>query len=259
MTITDTETESVRVTDDLEQHPITLRSPLEIIQHALNAKLAPAELREYFELYRSMKADEASQAYAEAMNTCQAEMPGIVRDKDNSRTGKKYASYEGLNEIIRPIYSKHGFSLSFGEEPLPVESGMLRIFCDVRHKAGHKERYQGDFPRDGKSAQQEKAIMTALQGTGSTYSYARRYLAKNIFNLAETDEDNDGNSANAYITQELSDYLGEQVRTHKIPLDRFLKWLGAEHLGAVTRAQFEKACANYRWPTERKNGKKAGS
>lgn len=249
-----------KVTDTLPHLPaeqIVLRSPLEVLQHALNMKLQPAELKEYFDLYRTMRADEAAQAYADAMNKCQAEMPGILRDKDNSRTGKKYASYESLNAIIRPVYTRHGFSLSFGEEPMPPELDLVRVYCDVNHRVGHRERYQGDFPRDGKSSQQGKSIMTALQGTGSTYSYARRYLAKNIFNLAETDEDNDGNSQPEGITEAQVGILHDLLKAKNISgnrFDAFLRWIfelkkeqpldqERHRLTAMSQAQFKKACA----------------
>src|SRR5215469_12318340 len=48
-----------------------------------------------------------------AMNAVQSELGRIAPDLNNPQTKSKYASYAALDRVIRPIYTKHGFSLSF--------------------------------------------------------------------------------------------------------------------------------------------------
>lgn len=62
----------------------------------------------------------------------------------------------------------------------------------MHHVGGHCKRYEGDFPlyKAGAKGNDNK---TAIQATGSTFSYARRYLTYLIFNLTVADEDTDGN------------------------------------------------------------------
>ena len=54
-----------------------------------------------------------------AMAQAQGEMVAVKRDLSNPHTRSRYASYEALDNAARPIYSRHGFALSFGTEAIP--------------------------------------------------------------------------------------------------------------------------------------------
>jgi hypothetical protein len=134
-------------------------------------------------------AQAASAAFAASMRSCQQEMPAVVKDADNRQTNSRYARLESINRVITPVYTKHGFSLSFGTGDSPLAEHM-RITCDVMHSAGHTKSYHLDLPPDG-SGIKGTANKTAVHAMGSTMSYGRRYLTMMIFNLALADEDND--------------------------------------------------------------------
>src|SRR5258707_12737834 len=51
--------------------------------------------------------------FNEALSQAQTEMQCVAPDKTNSQTGSDFASYAALDKMVRPIYTKHGFSLSF--------------------------------------------------------------------------------------------------------------------------------------------------
>src|SRR5690606_2318016 len=114
-----------------------------------------------------------------AMTACQAEMRAISTDAENKQTRSKYATYGKLDKALRPIYTKHGFSLSFsdGETDKP---DYVRVLCGVRHRSGHKEVYHKDMPADGKGAKGGD-VMTKTHATGAAQSYGMRYLLKGIF------------------------------------------------------------------------------
>ncbi len=134
----------------------------------------------------------AEKAFNEAMNAAQEEMGPISKDASNPQTKSKYASYSALDAACRPIYAKHGFSLSFDTEGLPAD--MIRVVCKVAHRDGHAERPHLDLPADGKGAKGGD-VMTKTHATMSAVSYGRRGLLKMVFNLAEGDHDDDGNAA----------------------------------------------------------------
>lgn len=134
----------------------------------------------------------AEQAFNEAMNLAQEEMGPVSKDASNPQTRSKYASYAALDQAVRSIYSKHGFSLSFDTESLP--SDMIRVVCKVAHRDGHAERPHLDLPADGKGAKGGD-VMTKTHATMSAVTYGKRGLLKMIFNIAEGDLDDDGNAA----------------------------------------------------------------
>jgi hypothetical protein len=141
---------------------------------------------------RAMDRD-AEMQFNEAMNAAQTELGRIAPDLTNPSTHSKYASYAALDRKIRPIYTRHGFSLSFdsGDSPLPET---VRVICYVSHRAGHTRKYTGPpMPSDGKGAKGGE-VMTKTHATGAAMSYGARYLLKYIFNIAVGEEDTDGNA-----------------------------------------------------------------
>jgi hypothetical protein len=126
------------------------------------------------------------------MHAAQAEMRPIEADAYNKATSSKYATYAKLDRALRPIYSKHGFSLSFNTVDSPLPNHM-RPVCYVSHNAGHMRPYQIDIPTDGKGAKGND-VMTKTHAVGAGASYGMRYLLKMIFNVLVGEADRDGNN-----------------------------------------------------------------
>jgi ERF superfamily len=132
--------------------------------------------------------------YSEAMTACQAAMEAIRTDCANSQTRSRYASLAALDAAARPIYTRHGFSLSYDTEDCP-KSDHVRVVCQVRHAGGHAETPHIDMPADGKGKGAKGGdVMTRTHATGSAISYGRRYLLGMVFNLC-VEKDDDGNAA----------------------------------------------------------------
>jgi len=100
--------------------------------------------------------------------------------------------WDKLARALRPIYSKHGFALSFDEADTPKPEH-IRILCHVSHTGGHTRTYHRDMPADGKGAKGGD-VMTKTHAAGAAASYAMRYLLRGIFNVAVGEEDRDGNA-----------------------------------------------------------------
>jgi hypothetical protein len=145
-------------------------------------------------LWERSEARKAEALFNTAMSEAQAEMRPVAADATNPQTRSRYASYSALDHALRPIYTKHGFGVSFpgtADSPIPEH---VRVLCKVTHKGGHVERYHLDMPADGKGAKGGD-VMTKTHATGSALSYGQRYLLKGIFNVAVGEDDDDGNRA----------------------------------------------------------------
>jgi hypothetical protein len=138
-----------------------------------------------------IQARDAEMAFNRAMNAAQAEMRPIAANASNPQTRSRYATFDKLDRVLRPIYTEHGFSLSFdeGESPKPDH---VRVLCYVSHVGGHTRTYHRDMPADGKGAKGGD-VMTKTHAAGAAGSYGARYLLKGIFNVAVGEEDDDGN------------------------------------------------------------------
>jgi len=143
-----------------------------------------------------LQAKRAESEYDQAMNAAQSEMQPVARDSDNPQTRSRYVSYGALDRAVRPIYTAHGFSLSFGTRATGPDR--VTITCRVSHRAGHTERVEIEMPADGKGAKGGD-VQTKTHATGSAVSYGMRYLLKMIFNVSVGEFDDDGNAAGAKV------------------------------------------------------------
>lgn len=161
-----------------------------LLHLALNNNAAIDVIERIVALRREELARIAETEFNEALNQAQAEMVRIAPDLKNNQTNSRYASYAALDKMVRPIYTKHGFSLSFDEEDSP-KPDHVRIVAFLS-RSGHTRKYRKDICADGKGAKGGD-VMTRTHAEAAADSYGMRYLTKKIFNLAIGEEDNDGN------------------------------------------------------------------
>lgn len=234
--------------------PQSPANPLALIQTAIEKGMAVDNLGKLMDLQERWERNRAAEAYAEAMNLCQQEMPVVVRDAKNSHTQSRYARLETVNQTIRPIYTKHGFSISFGEADSPV-AGNMRVVADVHHIAGHTRQYHCDVPLDGTGVK-GNAMMTGTQGKGSTLSYGKRYLICAIFNVTIADEDNDGNPSDGTLSEDqvysINDLIDDCERLGApVEMQRFWKWVGVQSLSDLRQKDYQKVVNELRRKKEK--------
>ncbi len=163
-------------------------------------------------------ARQAETEFSHALNRVQSKIQRIAPDLENKSKNSRYASYAAIDRVIRPIYSPEGFSISFTHADCP-RADHIRVIGWLRLGA-HKEPYQVDWPVDTKGPQ-GSSVMTATQATGASDSYAKRYLVKDMFNIAIGDDDNDGN-AGAIEDAEVKKNCDEMARAKDAAELKFL-------------------------------------
>lgn len=181
---------------------ITMRTEGAIVpqQDALIAVIARAasdpsvdidKMERLLQMQERIVARNAEAAFNEAMRAAQAELRQVSTDASNSQTRSRYATYAALDAAARPVYTAHGFALSFDTGDAPRDD-LVRVVAYVSHSAGHTRQYKADMPADGKGAKGGD-VMTKTHAFGAGASYGMRYLLKMIFNIAVGEYDNDGN------------------------------------------------------------------
>lgn len=217
------------------------QSLLHVLGRAMSDPSIPVEkVERYAALYERAIAREDEIAFNEAMKQAQSEMRHVAANANNSQTKSKYATYDALDSKVRPIYSKHGFSLSFytGEG---APEGCIRVQCKVSC-GGHTERPYIDMPADGKGAKGGD-VMTKTHATGAGITYGRRYLLCMIFNLVigEDHDGNDASDAGATITQEQLTQLVDLADEVGADKPAFCKYMGIESFAALPAKNFSRA------------------
>lgn len=169
------------------------RAIMDLIQQiALNPQADVEKMRAAMEMKMQIFNRGAEVEYNAAMARVQAEIEPVRRTARNNQTNSNYAELDRIIQKCSPVWTGHGFALSFGSADCPKD-GYYRVTCVCSHSAGHSVKYQADLPEDVAGIA-GKTNKTGVHGFGSTMSYGRRYLTCMIFNIALTNEDNDGNS-----------------------------------------------------------------
>lgn len=227
----------------IEARPEPQSEVAALIQAIERAAVNPAvdvdKMERLFALQERMFAKNAEVAFNEALAAVQSELPKIKRNRKNNQTGSLYADLEAVTDAAAPVYTRHGFALSFTQEDCPTE-GRMRVVCLCSHRAGHTRRYQYD-PSLDMTGLKGNANKTPIQGEGSTFSYAQRYLTKLIFNLTLTDEDNDGQSAGGCITDKQAADLQAKITEVGANEAQFLRFLKVEKLEDLPASKYTAA------------------
>ena len=183
-----------------------------------------------------------------AMNEAQQEMAPIRADADNDQTKTKYASHVALDRAIRPIYTSHGFSVTFNTEPSEKTDEVI-VTADVLHTSKHFRHYRIPIPADGKGAKGGD-VMTKTHAAMAAVSYGKRGLLGMIFNIA-VDRDDDGNAAGGtFITEAQVEELKELISTidaelKKVGLDihvnvaALCKKVGADNIACIPAKKYK--------------------
>lgn len=204
---------------------------------AVNPDVDIDKMERLMNMQERMMDRNAEAEFNQAMTRVQANLPTIPKDAYNEHTKSKYSKHETIVRIIKPIYTKEGFAISFSEQEQPelnqnkkASERNITIIGVLRHKGGHSEKYQTTLPIDmvGISGNANK---TGVHGTGSTITYGRRYLTCMIFDVA-TGDDTDGNVEAVEpvpcITENQVNALDAKIRENNISMKGVLSWMNKE-------------------------------
>lgn len=182
----------------------------------------------------------AKKEFIRDMVKCQTEMPAIKKDKQNNQTDSLYAKVETIKRAIKPVYTNHGFAITFREGEARNEND-IRLIATVMHISGHSEEHYYDNPMDNAGIK-GSLNKTPTHGKSSGISYAERYLLKLIFNLELHDEDDDGNQAGtSYITAEQVLEIETILKNDDRDREKFIKYLKVESLSLLPANKYNAA------------------
>lgn len=184
-------------------------SPLNLLSIALQNNAAIDVIERLAALQENAMLRDAEIAFNDALSRIQGEIKRVAPDLVNPQTSSKYASYAAIDRVIRPIYTREGMSLSFSHADCPKPEH-VRVVCYASLGA-YTRTYQMDMPSDGKGARGGD-VMTKTHATATADSYAKRYLVKDIFNIAIGEYDTDGNApAEEGLSDRRMEELGKSI------------------------------------------------
>lgn len=163
-------------------------SPDQLISKAIDNNVPVDVMERLLAMRTQLRAEQAKQAYDDAMAAFQSECPEIVKTKPvKTKAGKiayKYAPIESIVSQVKDLLRRHGFSYAIR---MKVEdNGSITSTCIVKHVGGHSEEYSMTVPLGTKTD-----VMSNTQVTAAASTFAKRYAFCNAFGIMTGDDDND--------------------------------------------------------------------
>lgn len=183
----------------------------------------------------------AKSAYMAALAEMQPELPVITeRGGIKNKVGEvqsTYAKWEDINEAIKPILAKYGFSLSF---KVNRTDGMVSVTGILGHREGHSEQTSIDLPVDGSGSK------NAVQAVGSSTSYGQRYTAKALLNITSRGEDDDGKKAGdgETISEEQAAEIRALIDRTETDIAKFCNYFKVDAIPDLSVRQFDRAISS---------------
>ncbi len=185
-------------------------------------------LKGMMDLYERNEKRVAEMAFAEALTALQGETANVqatkaVDQKPDGTVRYRFAPYEEIMRTVKPILTRHGFSITFDTES---NGDRLTSICTLMHKSGHAR--QNRFAvRYGKPPGSSDA-----QGDMSTKSYAKRGALCDALNIV-INHDDDAKMIGSPIGKALADDLEARVKSCGADREAFLKYAGANSFAEI--------------------------
>lgn len=200
-----------------------------------------------FGMYERVELERKKSAYNRAMAMAQAEMAPVVKNQRNKQTSSNYADLAAIADAITPIYTRHGFGVSFSTKS--AAEGLFGLVAEVTHEGGFDKRYEYEMPSAGKGLRGNDN-MTPTHAFGTNITYLRRYAKLMIFDIA-TKDDADGNAPKQPATRQDGDdapiseaqykELSGLITETKTDIDKFLIVGGIQSLSELDVGGFKRA------------------
>ena len=211
-----------------------------------------SKLEKMIELQERIMRRDAEQAYSSAFARMQNELPTVTKKGKiavREEVRSTFAKFEDIIDAVRPILCKHGFGINFKIEQ---EATLITVIATLRHADGHSESTKFVSVSDSSGSK------NSVQAIGSTISYGKRYTLCSILGIATKDEDDDGNGATEYITNEQAADMDKRLRAiSNLALPNFMKWAKVESLQDITLKDYGcciKALSNMESEAKKKKG-----
>lgn len=199
---------------------------------AANPAMSPETIHKLLDANERWMKMSAEKSFNESMARLQPQLPEIK--KASKAHNSKYAKYEHIERLVRPLYTKEGFSIRYNSEL--VEQGE-KYTGTLMHVDGYSVTASMILPPDSSGSK------NAIQAKGSTVSYARRYLLCMLLNIVTVDEDDDGNVSAGALSEEQAAKLKDLLRETDSNVKAFLDLFGAASVDDLPRKEFRKAQA----------------
>ena len=215
---------------------------------AFDKDFDPSKLHALLDFQERLLKRQAEAEFNADYNAMQLELPRVKKDgsvsypvnKNNpdgpQKEAFKFATWENIDSVIRPLMKRFGFSLSFDSSMR--EGGGAVVTGRLMHIGGHYITAAIPLSLDTSGGKNN------IQAMGSTLSYGKRYVSFMLLNIVTEGEDDDGvRGGLEYITAGQVDRIKRLLSETKTDRNRYLQHIGYADVENIQRADYAR-CEN---------------
>ena len=155
---------------------------------ASNPEADVTKLEKMLDMQERIMDKNAESAFNKAMVKAMSEIPSFEEAKTGASTKGgvlmyKYATFEQINKVVKPILAANGLFMSFTTD---FKDGGVYVTAVITHQDGHAKQSTGLYPFDTSGQKNQ------IQAVGSAISYGKRYQQNALLNITTHGEDDDG-------------------------------------------------------------------
>lgn len=174
---------------------------------------------------------QASIEFNQSMALAMVQIPSIARETQGQ--SNKFAAFENINKIVKPIIAKHGLFITFRTEF--QSDDFLLVTAKITHQSGYSEETSMRFPFDNSGNKND------IQAVGSSISYGKRYTMSALLGIATHGEDDDGFSTSKTIGEKEIIRLNLGLDKSGVKLAVICEYMDVERLSDIKVDKFNNA------------------
>jgi hypothetical protein len=198
---------------------------------ALNPDVNIEKMTKILDMQERILDKQAKTEFNQSMALAMVQIPSIERDSQGQ--SNKFAAFENINKIVKPIIAEHGLFITFRTEF--QSDDFLLVTAKITHKSGHSEETSMRFPFDNSGNKND------IQAVGSSISYGKRYTLGALLGIATHGEDDDGFSTSKTIGEKEIIRLNNGLDKADIKLAVLCEYMDVERLSDIKVDKFNNA------------------
>lgn len=195
-----------------------------------NPEVDVEKLQSMLDMQERIMAKNAEMLFNQAMVEALAEIPSFEESTDGYNF--KYATFESINKVVKPILAKHGLFVNFTTN---FQDGGVFVTAIITHKDGHREQSTGLYPFDTSGQKNQ------IQAVGSAISYGKRYQQNALLNISTHGEDDDGFASEKKIGKDEIGQLNKGLIQIQQKSDDLCKYMEVDRMSNIPMERYSEA------------------
>lgn len=203
---------------------------------AINPDVDPDKIDRFLQMKERVDAKRAEMAFNAAFAEMQEALPVIEENgviKVGAEVRSRYARFEDINDVVKPILKAHGFAIMF---KTTSQKGEVTVTGILTHREGHRETSDLTLEADTSGSK------NGVQSIGSSTQYGKRYVINALLNLTSRGQDDDGKRGATVLvnTKQVADLtaLAEEVGAD---IPKFCKYFKIDKIENLPASLYESA------------------